>query len=263
MNTDPSTPKEETVPELFAKTLSDDYDDDGAWDAVWTLRLMGTPEVYKACIQFCRSDEPLKRARGIDVLGLFGCKMSSPPHFEERIDIILEYLSDESERVVESAAWSLSHMKGKKAVEGLLTLKHNPNKNIRQAVAAGLIGETAHTVIETLIELMQDIDDDVRDWATWSLGSEPVDNTPPLDTPIIREALRGRLTDTSEDVRLEAIWGLAIRKDEEGIQILLDRLEANKWVSGDQSAAEYLLDYPQDTPVARISEGLRRILAEK
>jgi len=77
---------------------------------------------------------------------------------------------------------------------------------------------------------MEDTDDDVRDWATFGLGVSTG------DSPQIREAFRRSLNDTFLDVRQEAIWGLARRKDPEGLLLLLEQLEAHVWAAGDEWA---------------------------
>jgi HEAT repeat protein len=262
MTSVPDGLKEKSVSELFAQTLDGNYDDDAPWDAVSVLRLMGTPEVFQMAVEFCKSDNPLKRARAIDVLGQLGRSGKGEGlYFDERVEIVLSHLSDKAERVVESAAWSLSHMRGEKAVNGLLSVRQSTNAHVRHAVAAGLLGETSPEAVEALIALMRDVDDDVRDYATWSLGSEPINGTP-VDSPAIRQAFRERLTDTFEDARLEAIWGLAIRKDPDGLKILLERVEADEWASGDQEAAAYLLGLPYDTPIEDLRDGVRKVLSE-
>ncbi|TVQ84163.1 MAG: hypothetical protein EA357_03635 [Micavibrio sp.] len=257
-----------TVAELFALTLEGDFYDDAPWEAISTLRHRGTPEFFEEAFQmameFCRSDDPLKRARAINVLGQLGCtaENSEGIHPEERLAIALKHLSDEADIVVEAAAWALAHMRGEEAVKALLSVRQSSNEDVRHAVALGLLGETSPEAVEALIELMQDVDDDVRDYATWSLGCEPVTGDPPVDSPQIREAFRGRLTDSFEDVRNEALWGLAIRKDPEGLRMLSERLEADEWKAGDEGAAEYLLGLPYDTDISELRDGLRRLLAE-
>jgi HEAT repeat protein len=252
---------------LFEETLKGAFYDDAPWEAVCVLRHHGTPEtfeeVFQKAVEFSKSEEPLKRARGINILAQVGCTMENHTgiHLDERLAIALQHLSDESGMVVEAAAWALANMRGDKAISALLTVRHSANEDVRHAVATGLLGETSPEAVEALIGLMQDVDDDVRDYATWSLASEPFSG-PPVDSPKIREALRGRLNDSCEAARQEAIWGLAIRKDPGGLRMLLERLEADQWVSGDEGAAEYLLSLPHDTPISELRDGLRRILAD-
>ncbi len=103
---------------------------------------------------------------------------------------------------------------------------------------------------------MEDVDDEVRNWATFGLGTQSVE-----DSPQIREALRNRLTDTFSDVRDEATWGLALRKDPIGVRMLLDRLESEAWIQGDKYAAADILSLPysDDVPVSDLCSGLRQI----
>lgn len=79
------------------------------------------------------------------------------------------------------------------------------------AVACALIsfGDDPQAA-QALMELTQDTDEDVRDWATFGLGVFGQ-----LDSPEIREALVTRLSDTNADVRAEALAGLAARKEKE------------------------------------------------
>ena len=62
--------------------------------------------------------------------------------------------------------------------------------------------------MEALIALSADADADVRDWATFALGTLAA-----ADTPELREALAARVEDADEDTRLEAVHGLALRGD--------------------------------------------------
>jgi hypothetical protein len=107
---------------------------------------------------------------------------------------------------------------------------------------------------QTLIERLEDSDEDVRDWATFGLGSLSQE-----DSPEIREALRKRLDDPFEGARLEAIWGLAQRKEQRGLKMLLERLESESRVEGDVMAAEETLDVSGDTPPEELCDGLRKL----
>jgi HEAT repeat protein len=63
-------------------------------------------------------------------------------------------------------------------------------------------------VAQALIRLTNDDSSDVRDDAVFGLGS-----ILDLDTAEIRDALRARLFDSDLDTRLEALVGLAERRD--------------------------------------------------
>jgi HEAT repeat protein len=73
--------------------------------------------------------------------------------------------------------------------------------------------------IKALIELSRDKDSDVRDWATFGIGTM-IDT----DTHEIREALLARVTDPDDDTRGEALVGLARRKDERVLEPLINEL---------------------------------------
>jgi len=124
----------------------------------------------------------------------------------------------------------LAHLEGDRAITALIGIRNNADPCVRHAVANGLGRTSRPEAIQTLIELMEDTDDDVRDWATFGLGVSTG------DSPQIREAFRRSLNDTFLDVRQEAIWGLARRKDPEGLLLLLEQLEAHVWAAGDEWA---------------------------
>lgn len=67
-----------SIDELFASTLEGDYDDDAPWEAIRALRKLGTRDVFEIAAAWCKSDDPLKRARGIDVLSQLGKTADHP-----------------------------------------------------------------------------------------------------------------------------------------------------------------------------------------
>jgi HEAT repeat protein len=136
-----------------------------------------------------------------------------------------------------------------------MPMRKNPDPGIRWAVANGLNGSERPDAIAIIIELTDDADDNVRDWATFALGTQC-----PVDSPEIREALRKRLNDRCEMARDEAVWGLAQRQDPQGIRMLVERLTADEWKAGDEMAAAETLDMPHDTPAQHLRAGLQKLL---
>jgi HEAT repeat protein len=248
-----------TTEDLFQASLQGDYDDEGAWDAVHVLRIRGTDEVFRLAVHYTQSADALERARGLDVLAQLGAgrPTNERPHVDASVTIAIESLQDFDPLVVNSAAWALAHLGGDGAVSALIPMRTNPDPDIRWAVANGLNGSERPDAISAIIELMDDPDDNVRDWATFALGTQC-----DVDSETIREALRKRLDDQYDKARDEALWGLAQRKDEQGLKMLIERLDADHWIAGDEMAAAETLNAPPDTPVEQLLDGLRKLLGD-
>ncbi len=101
----------------------------------------------------------------------------------------------------------------------------------------GLQGFEDERAIAASIELSRDTDSDVRDWATFGLGS-----VIEADTEAIRDALYVRLDDSDETTRGEAMSGLAKRKDQRVFPLVLDQLEKMAYWVLPLEAAEALGD---------------------
>ncbi len=248
-----------TTAELFAASLEGDYDDGAPWRAVAALRLRGTKEVFDFATEYCGSKDAKVRDRGLDVLAQLGAgkEESQRPYLHQCVSIAIEALKDTEPIVVHSAAWALSHLRTESAVAALLRLKRHAQPEIRWAVATG-IGGTVHKSpegIAALIELTADVDEDVRDWAAFGLGSQSDE-----DSLEIRETLRNRLTDSFEPVRSEAVWGLAHRKDPYGLRMLLKRLDADTWQTGDELAALEILGLSGEQPIETLCDGLKALI---
>jgi HEAT repeat protein len=246
-----------TTEELFQASLQEDYEDEAAWDAVVSLRFRGTEEVFQSAIKYVESAEPRERARGLDVLAQLGARRprSERPHFDASVVIAIEHLQDTDPLVVNSAAWALAHLGEDRAVSALIPMRNNPDADVRWAVANGLNGSQRPDAIATIIELMDDSDDNVRDWATFALGTQCS-----VNSPEILNALQKRLNDSYEMARNEAVWGLAQHQDPIGIKMLIERLEADEWMTGDEMAAAETLDLRHDTPAEELLAGLRKLL---
>jgi HEAT repeat protein len=109
--------------------------------------------------------------------------------------------------------------------------QNHPDPDVRFAVSCALGNFPDHPVAATtLIELTRDVDDDVRNWATFAIGT-----LSKLDSLELREALVSGLSDPYEDVKEEAISGLARLKDRRVLPALLSAL-------GESPVAETMID---------------------
>jgi HEAT repeat protein len=88
---------------------------------------------------------------------------------------------------------------------------------------------------------MSDKDSEVRDWATFGLGG-----LGDFDSPKIREALFKNLSDEDEDVREEALVGLARRKDPRSVPEVISALKDKDRAARAVEAANFLLDRTTD-----------------
>jgi hypothetical protein len=251
--------------ELFLLTLDGDYDDDSPREAVHVLQGRATPEVFESAKCYCLSENPKARARGLDVLAQLGAGRpdADRPFISESVSIAADHLRDPDTEIVRCAAWALSHLGTQQAVSSLIAFRNHSESEVRQAIACCIALRDHPKAVNVLVELMDDVNEVVRDWATFSLGSEVIGEDGSMeyrDSDEIRAALRKRLDDSYEDARREAIWGLAYRRDPQGLQLLLEHLQSEKWWSGDENAAEEILGLPANTSIAELCDGLRQLL---
>jgi HEAT repeat protein len=258
-----------SISELFEAALAGDYDDEEPRVAVRELRHRSNPEteVLKVALGYCHSGNPKTRSRGLDVLAQLGAGKpdSERPWIEECVSVAIAALQDENSQVVHSAAWALAHLGGPRSVLALIKIKQHSDPGVRWAVAYGMRSDRNEDSKLTLVELMEDPDDEVRDWATFGLGDlwRIGDSFELEDSPEIRAALRKRLADSYAPARDEALWGLAKRKEPFALRELRRRLESDGSVSGDEMAANELLN-PNggESTIEELQSGLRRLIDE-
>jgi HEAT repeats/PBS lyase HEAT-like repeat len=213
-----------TLSQLFDRSLAPDYDDDGAWEAVNALRAEGSRDVFEMAAEWLRASQPMARARAADVLGQLGVGPQQPHAFpQEACNLLLDLLKEEAHpRVIASAIIALGHIHDPRAPPIIYKFVSHEDAVPRHAVAftLGCYSDDPAS-IPGLMLLMMDVDDDVRDWATFSLGvwSEQ-------DSGLICDALAQRLHDSFDNVRLEAIAGLSKRGDIRALPALADALES-------------------------------------
>jgi HEAT repeat protein len=212
------------IDELFAQALSGEYEDDAPWEAVHALRRIGTRQVFERAADLCKSNDPLSRARGADVLAQLGKTADHTTNSfpDESYSVITDLLQRETEpQPLAAGIAALGHLDNPLAVPLIMNFSLHPNPEVRFDVAFALgCFPNDPLSAETLLRLMQDADEDVRDWATFGLGV--LGNA---DSDEIRDALVQRLSDSDEDVREEAMVGLGKRSDRRVLLALVAALE--------------------------------------
>jgi HEAT repeat protein len=223
----------EQVEELFAQTLTGDYDDESPWKAVHTLRGIGSRQVFDRAAEWCGSENALKRARGADVLAQIG-RTSEHPHNnfrDESFSIVSTLVQRERDPLpLLSAIHALGHIGNSLALPLVIENRAHASSDVRFAVACAL-GNFADDprAVQALMGMMQDVDEDVRDWATFGLG-------------VLGDALCQRISDPNREVREESLVALAKRKELRALPALIAELNQPEISDRLKEAAESFLN---------------------
>ena len=148
---EPSSLESESMPfanigELFAQTLQGGFDDDEAWEAVQSLRRIGTQQVFDEAAKWTDSTEPLMRARGLDVIAQLGKTAARPSNSfpQASYDIVVKAVQREREvQPLNSAISALGHLDDPRAIPLIAALHSHPSEQIRFTVACrtGLLSQ--------------------------------------------------------------------------------------------------------------------------
>lgn len=214
----------EEIEAIFAKTLLGEYDDEAPREAVRALQRLGTRAVFDRAIEWCGSKDTLQRARGIDVLAQLGKTVEhrSNSFPAESYAIVSRLAQQESDLLpLISAISALGHLDNPSAIPLIIEFATHTSSDIRFQVACAL-GSFPNDIrsVKTLLNLIKDTDEEVRDWATFGLGV-----LGDADSEEIRNALILRLGDSNADVREEAMVGLSKRKDQRVLPSLIQALQ--------------------------------------
>ena len=234
---DPDAPQasdQRSTTELVALYLRDPETDE-AGRALGVVQYRGGKEEFEIAAHLARGNLALERRVAADILAQLGWQERT--YLSESIEILLRLLDDPEVEVLQAAAIACGHRKSSLSVARLVELGKHPSAQVRYGVTYGLAGQDEPSAIDALLLLSKDEDRDVRDWATFALGSQT-----DIDTPELREALRARLTDNDPEIRGEALVGLGRRQDEHLKRAVLDELSGEfhgDWVF---EAAEAIAD---------------------
>ncbi|MEO9177246.1 MAG: HEAT repeat domain-containing protein [Gaiellales bacterium] len=208
-------------------------------------------EVLSVGMTFCRADATAMRATGAGLLAELG---NLPERGEEVVEALASLLGRELEPdVVRIALHGIATTGLETGLPVLLPPASHPDSAVRLDATHALYScagtPAAAVAVEALILLSDDPDDDVRDWATFGLGTQ-IESTDDRIVP----ALAARLHDTYLDVREEAALGLARRGDARAFEPVRVLLEADEVSAQTVEAAGYLADERLLRPLVELGE---------
>ncbi|MCU0351963.1 MAG: hypothetical protein MUF43_14235 [Flavobacterium sp.] len=184
--------------------------DKSRWSNISVLRKRPSQELFAKCVELTKSNKPRIRKIGIDILAQFG--LPPRPFLKETLKLYFDLLKVETEPdVLMSLLYSIGHNNDKlnnEQIERICSFIDSENDLIKEGLVSALLGIDNLDAIETLIKLSSDKLSHIRNWATFGLGTQIERNN-----KTIREALWKRVNDKHQETKLEAIEGLAKRKD--------------------------------------------------
>jgi len=206
--------------------LSNNKSDKSRWDIISVLRSRPSKELFYTCVNFTKSKDPKVRSIGIDILAQMG--VTPRPFVRQTIKLYFNLLSIEDDpEVLMALLYAIGHNNdklNKNQIEKLCSFSDSKNNWIKEGLVFSLLGVDNLRSIDTLIKLSADKISHIRNWATFGIGSQIKKNN-----KNIREALWARVNDKHQETKLEAIVGLAIRKDKRIIEVIRRELHDGEY----------------------------------
>lgn len=205
-----------------------DLEDDFRLNVVNELRSRNNVQTIQLVQKLLTAYNWRKRVLALDII----CQLSSqekglpysPYGYEYAKNILIQSLTDDHPKVIETTIYGLGHRKVVEALPQLLFFTTHKNVHLRQALSFALQQYDSPESIQALIKLAKDVDDETRNWATFALGSIHSE----IDTPQIREILWLNTQDPYQDVVDEALSGLVIRKDPKVRELIIKILQTKE-----------------------------------
>jgi HEAT repeat protein len=212
---------------LSASKEADDFKQE-RWHFISLLHCRGSREVFDRALMLTQSSNPEERRLGINILGQLGVTERTFPH--ECVTALVNMLDHEFDPLMlQAICIALGHLNDPHSIEPQLKFCLHPDWEVRYGVVHGLSFQTDERAVAALVKLSADIHPQVRNWATFGLGS-----LLEVDTPLIREAVYQRFlleeieVDETAEIYGEALVGLARRKDERILPQLIQELTSNR-----------------------------------
>jgi len=216
---DPALPGR-SFDELLA-LARDEWHSDAEWAPYLSaLAYRGDEEVLFRAQAMAEDADARERGIAAFLLGQLGTPVRT---FPAESSATLEAMAarEQDAGVLEAIAHGFGHLGEPYGLDTLLGLATHADARVREAAAIALAGREAPAAVDALIRLSRDDAGEVRDWATFAIGT-----LASRDTAELREALAARLEDPDPETRLEAVHGLALRGDVRAVEPALELLAA-------------------------------------
>ncbi len=213
-----------TTAELFARAqaeaLHEEGDPDVYWELVSELHDRDPEEVW-ALVAPLATNEDLRLQQLVpDVLRSLG--REAQPLATQTLALFARMVAaDPPADVLACIANACVDFHDDAVVTMLAPHAGHSEEAVREAVLHAIRRSSRPEALAALISLSRDQVDELREWATFALGSQ----LPLIDGPELREALAARLTDSHEPTRDEAVIGLGLRGDARALGPLAAQLE--------------------------------------
>jgi HEAT repeat protein len=197
---------------------------DCRWDLINGIVGECPDDVLPLSIELLNAADEQRRTLGADILGrLAGAEPSTR---DAVVTALADALCDETgDSAVASIVAAIGHVGDGDGLSLVLPYADHPCAEVRLAVAFAVatIGPelVAPRARDVLIRLSRDEEGEVRDWATFGLGTLTA-----ADGPDVRAALLARAEDASRETRAEALFGLAVRRDPRAVPHLIRALRS-------------------------------------
>ena len=194
------------------------------WELIEGLARECPDEVVPACKKLLDSASAPRRTLGADLLGrLVGIDHGAGPVASKALLDALR--SERDSGTLASIVAALGQVGSPEPLDAIVGMAGSSDAGVRLAVAFAVATLSpqplSHDARFALIKLSGDCEPEVRDWATFGLGTLSTD-----DGPDVRAALLARTEDSQHTTRAEALFGLAVRRDPRAVPHLIRALQS-------------------------------------
>jgi HEAT repeat protein len=200
------------------------YDEDCRWDLIGGILDECPDDVQAESAKLLAGQLDRGRTLGADILGrLADIEPTKRADIEEALLAALAV--EKAAASTASIVAALGHVGDPNTLGVIFPFSLHPTAEVRLAVAFAIATVSPQPLEPdarmALIRLSQDCDAEVRDWATFGLGT-----LSDADGPDVRAALLARAEDANHEARAEALFGLAVRRDPRAVPHLIRALES-------------------------------------